>query len=345
MKTKTRLHIIKPLLILIMLTTLTTIKIKSAYPTETTTIQPNPTNTNTTIGENFTITMTVTNVTNLNAWQLQLAFNPQMLYCTEIYVPPENIFTPYTAILLYQINNTEGTIRAFCALEGTFGINGSGVLSQIKFQTENPGITSVNIITEVRIPYGTYLQDPNYNLIPYQTTTNATVTISGPNFQQTTFNITQNQQTYQITILTNSTITNFNYDTTLQKLQYDATGTDGTTGLSSIAIPKELLNGIIATLINEEAIPYNQFENQTHNFLTFNYPHTTKHIKILTTIFGDISGDRTVDMLDISIIIYAFMTTPNNQQWNPLADVNKDNMVDMADLTLTIQNFMKTWSP
>lgn len=344
MKTKKYTFTVKLLLILILITTASTLKINRVYTETETTIQPNPTNTNTSIGENFTITMTVINVTNLNAWQLHLTFNPQMLYCTEVYLPSENIFTPYTAILLYQINNTEGTIRAFCALEGTFGVNGTGTLSQIKFQSKNPGITSINLITEVQIPYGTYLQDPNYNLIPYQAI-NPTVTISGPNFQQNTFNITQNSQTYQITILSNSTITAFNYDATLQTIQYDATGTDGTTGLSSIAIPKTLLNGIIATLINEQAIPYNQFENQTHNFFTFNYTHTTKHIKILTTILGDISGDRTTDMLDISIIIEAFMTYPGSQNWNTLADINKDNSVDMSDISIAVENFMKTWLP
>jgi hypothetical protein len=247
-------------------------------------------------------------------------------------------------MLLYQINNTEGTIRAFCALEGTFGVNGSGTLCQIKFQSKNQGITSINIITEVQIPYGTYLQDPNYNLIPYQAI-NAIITISGPNFQQNTYNITQNSQTYQITILSNSTITNFTYDPILKIIQYDATGTDGTTGLSSTAIPKEILNGTIAILINETAIAYNQYENQTHNLLSFNYTHSTTHIKILTTILGDVNGDRTADMLDISITIDAFMTFPSDQKWNSLADINKDNTIDMTDISLIIENFMKTWIP
>jgi len=341
METKKLSHIIKLLLILILLTT--TLKTKSANATETT-IQPNPINTTSTVGENFTITMTVINVTNLNAWQLHLTFNPQIINALEIWVPSENIFSPYSALLLYEINNTEGTLRAFCALEGTFGVNGSGTLCQIKFQSKNPGITSINIIKEVRIPYGTYLQDPDYNLIPYQAI-NGTVTIGGPNFQEYTFNITQNSRTYQIKILSNSTITSFNYNYALKTMEYNASGTDGTTGLSSIALSKELLNRTIAILINENTIPYNLFENQTHNFLTFSYTHSTKYVKILETILGDVNGDRTADMADISIMIDAFMTSPGDQKWNQLADINKDNTVDMNDISMAIENFMRTWGP
>jgi len=53
----------------------------------------------------------------------------------------------------------------------------------------------------------------------------------------------------------------------------------------------------------------------------------------------DIDGDGKVDMLDISLVIDAFMTNPDHPLWDPRCDVNKDGVVDMADLSLVITMF------
>jgi hypothetical protein len=44
-------------------------------------------------------------------------------------------------------------------------------------------------------------------------------------------------------------------------------------------------------------------------------------------------------MLDISLVIDAFMTNPDHPLWDPRCDVNKDGVVDMADLSLVITMF------
>jgi hypothetical protein len=64
---------------------------------------------------------------------------------------------------------------------------------------------------------------------------------------------------------------------------------------------------------------------------------------VLVTIAGDVNGDRTCDMADISMMIDAFMTAPGDKNWNPNCDVNNDNSVDMADISIAIDNFMKSW--
>jgi parallel beta-helix repeat protein len=61
---------------------------------------------------------------------------------------------------------------------------------------------------------------------------------------------------------------------------------------------------------------------------------------ITVTIPGDVSGEGTCDMQDISMMIDWFMTTPPS--WNPDCDVNNDFSVDMADISVTIDNFMKS---
>jgi hypothetical protein len=61
---------------------------------------------------------------------------------------------------------------------------------------------------------------------------------------------------------------------------------------------------------------------------------------ILVTIPGEVNGDGSVDMADISLMIDWFMTAPPT--WNPNCDVNNDNSIDMADISIAIDNFMQS---
>jgi hypothetical protein len=62
--------------------------------------------------------------------------------------------------------------------------------------------------------------------------------------------------------------------------------------------------------------------------------------KVQVTLVGDVNGDGSVDMADISLIIEWFMTNPPT--WNPNCDINNDLTIDMADISLAIDNFMQT---
>jgi outer membrane protein assembly factor BamB len=64
---------------------------------------------------------------------------------------------------------------------------------------------------------------------------------------------------------------------------------------------------------------------------------------VLVTVPGDVSGDRVCDMLDISILIDKFMTTPSDPTWDPNCDINSDNSVDMLDISIAIDHFMEGW--
>ncbi len=58
----------------------------------------------------------------------------------------------------------------------------------------------------------------------------------------------------------------------------------------------------------------------------------------LTGVMGDIDGDSTVGVEDLSILIEMFGGN------NDLADMNDDRTVDTADLGMLIQNFGKSAS-
>ena len=313
------------------------------YSAASTLVRVNPASTSSSVGQSFTLNTSITNVTSLNAWQLYLLFNPAILNCTGISIPSDSIFAPYVIDIFMTIfNNTAGYIRAFCGLNGTMGASGSGTLCQIGFTCKTPGTAILSIADKMQAPMGSYLQDPNYNLIPFDTV-DGVIEVSSPGFQRNTFNVTQNSTVYPVIVLSNSSITSFSYNDTLKTMKFDASGPAGTTGLTIVTVSKQLLDGTFAVLVNDTAISNALTGNQTHNFISFAYTHSTEHIKILLTVEGDVNGDRTVDMLDISMVIDAFMTAPGDTRWNPLADINKDNVVDMLDISFETGNFMKRW--
>jgi hypothetical protein len=83
------------------------------------------------------------------------------------------------------------------------------------------------------------------------------------------------------------------------------------------------------------AVPY--------EFNTTNNVYVDGTIKV--RILGDINGDGTVNMLDITMVINAFMSYPGHPLWDPAADINQDNSVNMLDLAWTIANFGKSCPP
>jgi len=102
-------------------------------------------------------------------------------------------------------------------------------------------------------------------------------------------------------------------------------------------------NTTITFMWNTENVPY------CHNYTitavaTIPLDHNltdnvlTNEVKI--RILGDINGDGTVDMADISIAMDAFLSYPEHLGWNPDADLNMDLSVDMVDISLLIESFL-----
>jgi parallel beta-helix repeat protein len=61
-----------------------------------------------------------------------------------------------------------------------------------------------------------------------------------------------------------------------------------------------------------------------------------------TEIYGDVNGDRTVDIYDAILLANAYGSGPGSPNWNAAADINADNIVDIYDAILLANNFGKT---
>jgi len=313
--------------------------------TNNTTLSTSPTQLQLNTLTAFNINITVYNVTDLSAWQIKIAFNPNIIQCINISLPQQHIFSGHsTTGLSYIIENQKGYILAFNGLWEPTGVNGSGILCQLTFQAINVGISSLTF-TAITQMGGTYLIDSDDNLIPIETT-NGLVTIAPEGFNQYQFNVqADTQKTYTVLILTNSSLTNFNFNNTLKKIEFSLNGPNETSGACSISIPKELLNGTFAILLNNKVTVFSSSNDEINNYLTFSYHHSTINVQILITIFGDINGDRVVDGKDIAITARAFGSYPGSARWNPIADINQDFEVDGKDLALIAKKFGQTWNP
>jgi parallel beta-helix repeat protein len=62
---------------------------------------------------------------------------------------------------------------------------------------------------------------------------------------------------------------------------------------------------------------------------------------ILVTVPGDVNGDYTCDMTDLSILIEKFFAEPNHPRWQPNCDLNDDLLIDMVDISILIRCFLK----
>lgn len=72
------------------------------------------------------------------------------------------------------------------------------------------------------------------------------------------------------------------------------------------------------------------------------YDNTSSDVQIKVKLTGDINGDGTVDIRDISMAARAYGSYPGHPRWNPQADFNKDGIVDIRDLVFVARHFGKT---
>jgi hypothetical protein len=298
--------------------------------------------------ESFILNVSITDVTMLGAWQVKLLFNPSVLFCTNVTEPPDNILGDpnYTLGLGVSIDNAIGTVVAHDGILSTGGVNGSGTLCQILFNVSQPGISSI-AFGDLDMYVGTVLFDSATGTvhIPF-IPVNGYVQVNASGFQSNVFQAVRGGVTYNVTIFANSTVSNFNYDETSDVVWFDETGPSGSTGLCTVLVPVNLMNAsYIAVLVNGTAASFALFNDGTSRFFTFTYNHSMVEIRIMSTIGGDVNGDRKVDMKDVAIVAYSFGSTPGMGRWNPIADVNGDLKIDMKDVAFVAKAFGQVYNP
>jgi hypothetical protein len=62
---------------------------------------------------------------------------------------------------------------------------------------------------------------------------------------------------------------------------------------------------------------------------------------IIETILGDVTGEGTVDILDIATVAKAYGAYPGHPKWNGNADLDNSNLIDILDIAIAAKNYGK----
>jgi len=147
-----------------------------------------------------------------------------------------------------------------------------------------------------------------------------------------TFSIAWGEETFIVSVESNSTVGNFAFDRPSKEISLDATGSAGT-GFCNVTIPKALLHAAPsdwAVLIDGVPLPpiaVTLTENATHSCLYFTYAHSTHTIQITGTwVIGPPTPPLSVSIspLSASLVVGQSVTftstvsggvTPYGYQW------------------------------
>ena len=104
------------------------------------------------------------------------------------------------------------------------------------------------------------------------------------------FTVTYEKEKINIPIISNSTISNFQYNKTLRTIKFNITAKNNTTSFTKITIPEKIVNKPHLVLINNQQINKTQLpqSNSTHTILYLKYNQTKGQIKILSEPYYDL---------------------------------------------------------
>jgi outer membrane protein assembly factor BamB len=92
---------------------------------------------------------------------------------------------------------------------------------------------------------------------------------------------TWNDVSYQVSIQSNSLVTDFIFNQSLKQISFNITGQSGTAGFCNVTIPLNLLGGEYSVTAGEsQPLAFEEQTNASHSFLYFNYPNDISHVRI-----------------------------------------------------------------
>jgi len=122
----------------------------------------------------------------------------------------------------------------------------------------------------------------------------------------------QDGYTFNVTMLSNSTISNFDFSESLKQISFNVTGPEGKAGYCNVTVPKDLLRGtpwIILLNDTDWTSLCTITENATHSFIYVPYSHSTNTIQITGTwVVPEFSSATILPLLMIvSLIALVFI--------------------------------------
>ena len=308
---------------------------------------------NRTVGTKFLANITITNVTWLAGWQINITYNPTLLNISnsaDIFLPSNHIFNGFDPRAAAKtINNTVGYAMWACAIGPSSPrnhFNGSGTICQIFFTIiKTPGEgekLSCNLILDKVGMFPTRLVDPDAKDIPF-TEQNGYYEISSGLIHDVAVIGVEPFKTVvgQGYVSINLTAENQgNYAEVFNVTAYCNSTPIAT--MIGISLPSDA-NIIIMFTWNTTGFAKGNYSVWAYAWPVLGEKDKTDNTYtdgwVVVTILGDINGDLKVDIKDLVLVIKHYASYPNHPKWNPNADVNGDNKVDVKDLVLVIKHY------
>jgi hypothetical protein len=125
--------------------------------------------------------------------------------------------------------------------------------------------------------------------------------VCDPRFERA-FDVVLNDIHYSVSIISNSTVSNFDFSQAEMRIGFEVNGESGTHGYSNITIPKSLLIGSPWIIkIDNTIIDFIETTNDTHTFLYFTYMHESP-------LYVTIEATWVIPEFPSAIILPLFMT-------------------------------------
>ena len=137
------------------------------------------------------------------------------------------------------------------------------------------------------------------------------------------FKITRKEENYQVTTVSNSTISEFRFEigpeTGNKIIRFSVTGENGTVGFCRVKIPTQLMNYSCLVLVDEKEIITTllDFSDNTHAYLYFTYIHSSHTITIISSktlyLYNELLGKYAELQIDFNDLNSTYHELLNNQ--------------------------------
>lgn len=99
-------------------------------------------------GKTFTVNATVTDVTDLYAWQVKICYNPTIINCTEAWLPPGHVFDGQTFIPTSPILEEDYVMYGATLMGAATTFSGNGTLASFRFNVTGIGSSPITFSLE-----------------------------------------------------------------------------------------------------------------------------------------------------------------------------------------------------
>lgn len=264
------------------------------------------------ISDTVTLEIRADALENLYGFQIEMAFDPQIVEVVDAYasVPgvqiEEGAFLPLPVVIQNAADNTAGTIAYVMTLQGAKpGVSGSGVLGRITFHGKGAGASPVRFTRVI-------LSDPMSVKIPANTGDGV---------------ITVRQPTGNVAGKVN-----------LERRTSQA-GTEVCAGSACVAAQA---NGSYTL----PGLPIGQHTVEAHHQ---SYLRTWRQVTVaagqtlslpdVTLLGGDVNADDRIGQYDAMGLAVAWNSAPGRPQWSPRADITDDQAVNVLDMVAVQYNW------